>query len=605
MIPSTSASSPRQTSDHALTNLPTLMLSNTSTPSGSLFGRYLQRLYRQRFFALLLFLLQLWAAGDYYLDQGRLPYSGEIVYQTLSLLTWSALPTLIVALSPYRWLRGLLQGITLFVYGYLLLFESFLVFSYSSVYTDSIALNILSTNPGEATAFLENLNYKVFLLPLFALIVLLGLYFWSARRWGKSVGSPVIRIVFFGVLLVTLPISVFFVQPAQRSIASYLYMAPVERIYRGTTNCMKDAEELAKYSAEARLINVGTIEHTRDMKGINVIIVLGESMRRDYMHCYGYPLPNTPHQDSLAKTGDLVLFTDAVSSAAWTTSSISESMTFYSREGKEKEWYKYPTLPLILSKAGYYTYWVSNQEKQGSGVQMIPTIAATADSTRFVRNRTASDWDTSLDSDILPLLLDRTTIPQRSDRSEFCEVIHLMGSHSPFTERYIHEKAAFSMKDLPKNLPNGMPTPTDDKRRGVICDYVNSIHYNDQIISQIIQRYSSTPTILVYLSDHGQAVFENPQRPDYCEHEVSRPGVTIPLMVYVSPVLRQERPEIYAEIVAAKDRKIMTDLLSNSICGLLGIKTKYYDPRLDFFSSQYNNSRKRLVQAYDGQMMEF
>lgn len=247
------------------------MLSNTSTPSGSLFGRYLQRLYQQRFFALLLFLLQLWAAGDYYLDQGRLPYSGEIVYQTLSLLTWSALPTLIVALSPYRWLRGLLQGITLFVYGYLLLFESFLVFSYSSVYTDSIALNILSTNPGEATAFLENLNYKVFLLPLFALIVLLGLYFWSARRWGKSVGSPVIRVIFFGALLVTLPISVFFVQPAQRSTASYLYMAPVERIYRGTTNCMKDAEELAKYSAEARLIDVGTIEHTRDMKGINVI----------------------------------------------------------------------------------------------------------------------------------------------------------------------------------------------------------------------------------------------------------------------------------------------------------------------------------------------
>ena len=340
------------------------MLSNTSTPSSSFFGRYLQRLYQQRFFALLLFLLQLWAAGDYYLDQGRLPYSGEIVYQTLSLLTWSALPTLFVALPPYRWLRGLLQGITLFVYGYLLLFESFLVFSYSSVYTDSIALNILSTNPGEATAFLENLNYKVFLLPLFALIVLLGLYFWSARRWGKGVGAPVIRVIFFGALLVTLPVSIFFVQPAQRSVASYLYMAPVERIYRGTTNCIKDAEELAKYSAEARLINVGTIEHTRDMKGINVIIVLGESMRRDYMHCYGYPLPNTPHQDSLAKTGDLVLFTDAVSSAAWTTSSISESMTFYSREGKEKEWYKYPTLPLILSKAGYYTYWVSNQEKK-------------------------------------------------------------------------------------------------------------------------------------------------------------------------------------------------------------------------------------------------
>lgn len=578
---------------------------NTSTLDNSLFGRYLQRLYQQRFFALLLFFLQLWAAGDYYLDQGRLPYFGELVYQTLSILTWSALPTLIVALSPYRWLRGALQGITIFVYGYLLLFESFLIFSYNSVYTDSIALNILATNPGEASAFLENLNYKVFFLPFLALVALLGVYFWSARRWGKSIGSPVLRVIFFGAHLVTLPISLFVVHPAQRAINSYLYMAPVERIYFGTTNCIKDAEELAKYSSEARLIDVGTIEHTRDMKGITVVVVLGESMRRDYMHCYGYPLPNTPHQDSLAKTGDLVLFSDVVSSTSWTMGSITQAMSFYTREEDNKEWYKYPALPLVLSKAGYFTYWLSNQESQGTGVQFIATIASTADSTRFVSNRAYGDWNASQDSEVLPLLLDRTTLPQGSDSTDLFEIVHLMGSHTPFSDRYIHEQAPFSPKDLPKTLPNGMPTPTDAKRRGIICDYVNSIHYNDQIIAQIIQHYSSTPSIIIYLSDHGQAIFENPQRPDYYEHEVSRPGVTIPLMVYVSPVLRQARPEIYSDIVAAKDRKIMTDLLSNSICGLLGVKTKYYDPRLDFFSSEYNNARHRFVQAYDGQLVEF
>ena len=76
-------------------------------------------------------------------------------------------------------------------------------------------------------------------------------------------------------------------------------------------------------------------------------------------------------------------------------------------------------------------------------------------------------------------------------------------------------------------------------------------------------------------------------------------------MVYVSPVLRSQRPELYEQIVAAKDRRIMTDLLANSICGLLGVKTKYYDPRLDFFSKEYNNARRRLIQAYDGQMVEF
>lgn len=568
----------------------------------SFLGRYMQRLYRLRFFALLLFLLQMWAAGDYYVGQGRLPYSGEAIYQTLSLLTWTSIPTLIIALFPYRWLRKVLQGLTLFAYSYLLLFESFLVFSYSSLYTDSIALNILATNPGEASAFLENLNYKVFLLPLLVLLVLFSLTYVLTRRWGKEVGTSLRRGLLFCGMLVTLPISCFVVRPAQLSTMSYLYMAPVERIYIGTTSCIADAELLAKYSANARNFDVGAVEHTRDMKGVTVVVVLGESMRRNYMHCYGYPLENTPKQDSLVKTGDLVLFSDAISSAAWTTGSISQSMSFYTLEGPEKEWYKYPALPLVLSKAGYYTYWVSNQEKQGTGIQPIPTLASTSDSTRFVRIRTAGDWNASPDSDILPLLFDRTKTPAGKD---LFEVVHLMGSHTPYSDRYIHEKAPFTVDNLPKTLPNGKPTPTDAKRRGIICDYVNSIHYNDQVVAQIFQRYSQTPAIVIYLSDHGQAVFENPERPDYYEHEVSQAGLMIPLMVYTSPALRKEHPEVYEQIVAAKDRKIMTDLLANSICGLLGVKTKYYNARQDFFSSEYDNARRRLVQAYDGQMREF
>ena len=568
----------------------------------SFLGRYMQRLYRLRFFALLLLLLQMWAVGNYYVGQGRLPYSGEAIYQTLSLLTWTSIPTLFIALFPYRWLRKVLQGLTIFAYSYLLLFESFLVFSYSSVYTDSIALNILATNPGEASAFLENLNYKVFLLPLLMLLVLFVLTYILTRSWGKEVGTSLRRGLLFCGMLVTLPISCFVVRPAQLATMSYLYMAPVERIYIGTTSCIADAELLAKYSADARNFNVGAIEHTRDMKGITVVLVLGESMRRNYMHCYGYPLENTPKQDSLVGTGDLVLFSDAVSSAAWTASSISQSVSFYTQEGPEKEYYKYPALPLVLSKAGYYTYWVSNQETQGTGIQPVATLASTADSTRFVRNRTYGDWNASPDSDILPLLFDRTKTPAGKD---LFEVVHLMGSHTPYSDRYIHEKAPFTVDNLPKTLPSGKPTPTDAKRRGIICDYVNSIHYNDQVVAQIFQRYSQTPAIVIYLSDHGQAVFENPERPDYYEHEVSQAGLMIPLMVYTSPALRKEHPEVYEQIVAAKDRKIMTDLLANSICGLLGVKTKYYNARQDFFSSEYDNARRRLVQAYDGQMREF
>ena len=98
---------------------------------------------------------------------------------------------------------------------------------------------------------------------------------------------------------------------------SYLYMAPVERIYTGTTSCIADAELLAKYSANARNFDVGAIEHTRDMKGVTVVVVLGESMRRNYMHCYGYPLENTPYADSLIQAKELVAFTDVVSTGEY------------------------------------------------------------------------------------------------------------------------------------------------------------------------------------------------------------------------------------------------------------------------------------------------
>ena len=179
-----------------------------------------------------------------------------------------------------------------------------------------------------------------------------------------------------------------------------------------------------------------------------------------------------------------------------------------------------------------------------------------------------------------------------------------MGSHSPYSYRCPKGMARFQTADLPKTLPNGMPTPSDTKRSEIIRDYVNSIYYNDLVVSKIIEHFASKPAIILHFSDHGQAIFENPQRPDYCEHEVSQPGVSIPLMVYFSPSMRQQHPELYEQVLAAKDRRIMADLIANSVLGLLGVKVKYYNPRLDFFSQSYNTTRPRVIKGDDGTTIE-
>lgn len=569
------------------------------TSESSWWGRYTGRVYQGRLLVLLLFLLQLFPAVDYYIHQGRLPFVGEILYQGISLMTWSALPALLIALFPGRQVRYVLSLLVSVVYALLLIFEAFLVYSYSSLYTDSIALNILATNPDEASSFLANLNYKSLLLPLLVLLVLLGSFVYLIRS--VSAQRPRLAGWFTCALLLFLPLSILIAQPAQRSTMSYLFMAPVERLYRGTTVCLRDAKELADYTRRAKEIDLGEVKQTKPLEGVNVVVIVGESMRRDYMHCYGYPLANTPAQDSLLATGDLIAFSNVISSASWTTGSVSEALSFYHREGKEKEWYQYPSLPYVMSRAGYYSFWLSNQEKQGSSIQPIATLASTADSALFAKNRAAGDWNSAADLELIPLLPDLSKLPQ--GKSLF-QVIHLMGSHTPYKDRSTSGLAPFTTKDLPATLPNGAPTPKDEHRREILRDYVNSIYYNDEVIRQVVQHFASTPTLLIYFSDHGQILFENPDRPDYYEHEASLPGVSIPFFVYCSPSLRAAHPEFYATILQAKDRKIMNDLFSNSLCGLLGIQLKQYEPRYDFFSPTYDTARKRIISGYDGAAME-
>lgn len=572
--------------------------------SSRLYG-YRQRLYQLRPLFFLLLLLQLEVYGRFMLQLGRLPFPGEAVYSTVGVLLWSSLPPALLAAVAYRPLRRVLMWLVVALASFLFLFEHYLIYTYNSLYTDSIALNILATNSAEASNFISEVHWLSLLSPLILLIVLLVLAQLMARKIKRSFSQ---RAEYFPLIALAPSLGIFsllVVQPVHHSVCSPLQMAAVERIWHGTRACVEAAKSLEVYVAKVKRIDIGQAQRSTQLGQTNVILILGESLRRDYMHCYGYPLPNTPGLDSLAATGDLVLFSDVVSSTSYTSGSISESMTFYTREQTPREWFDFPTLPSVLSRVGYYSYWLSNQEAQGSGIQPVGTIARTADSTRFAKQRSASDWSAAQDEVLLPLLFTRANLPSgEADPKALFEVVHLMGSHTPYGGRFTQAYARFRPEDLPAKLPNGMSSPRDERAQ-TLAQYVNSVYYNDFIVRSIIQHYASSPSIVIYLSDHGQALFENAERPDYFSHEVSAPGVRVPLMVYMSPSLRAAQPELYSRVLAAKDRRIMTDLLSNSICGLLGVQMKYYDSSLDFFSSQYDNSRKRLVYTYDKEFQEF
>ena len=101
----------------------------------------------------------------------------------------------------------------------------------------------------------------------------------------------------------------------------------------------------------------------------------------------------------------MILFDNAVAPAPYTAASLSQVLTFFQRTDTLSTWDATPTLPLVLQKAGYYTYWLSNQEKQGLFIQPVAAIASTSDSLYYANVRSSRDWwaqELKLDGDVLP-----------------------------------------------------------------------------------------------------------------------------------------------------------------------------------------------------------
>lgn len=545
-------------------------------------------------------------------------YPGEAVFTAMSTIFWSIFPIVLTSclvtlskqiLSKSDVVRKTLGGL-LYVWVAVCVFacivDNYILSAYRSVFTDSIAINILGTNPSEAGEFISAAPWSFILYPaLFAFI-------WLFLSWGLR--STVARcidnllpkrntILMASAFVITILSGIAFI-PAQiklyiQGTPSFAYMVSHERIVQGTACCLKQAEEVRQGVERLARIDLGEVKLTENFDKINVLLIMGESLRRDYMHCYGYPVKNTPHLDSLVNSDELILFSNVVAPAPYTVGSIVENLTFH-QLSDDKPWYEYPTLFRALAKGGYYTYWLSNQEKQGAYIQDISAISATADSAKYVKVRTSTDWAASYDADAIPLLLHLDSNRQQNEgRNKLFQLVHIMGSHTTYDSRYPKEYDTYTLEDLPAVTPEGLPRATGGDRDLHLIQYLNSIRYNDYVVGGMIKAVANEPSIVIYVADHGVEVHDNPNNPDHSGHPSSERGLRIPLMVYFSPEMRSLRPDLWETIKARKDDRIMTDLMTHAVTGLLGIETKYYKPELDFFSPNYDQSRKRIVKAFD------
>ena len=234
----------------------------------------------------------------------------------------------------------------------------------------------------------------------------------------------------------------------------------------------------------------------------------------------------------------------------------------------------------------YNTAWISNQEATGVWGNVARVYADRCNIKKYTTVVDSLTVINEYDEKLLPLLDE--IIKESSDKPKHFYTIHLMGTHSIYSERYPDNFQVFNADEEPAK---------DEKQREVQAEYDNAILYNDFIVNEIIKRFEAKDSIIIYISDHGESVFEDGKTRGHYFEEPSNVLFEIPMLVWISQEFRNKHSDLVERIFSARNQPFMTDDMIHALLDIMQIHTKDYDETRSLFSPNFNFNRKRI---YDG-----
>lgn len=298
----------------------------------------------------------------------------------------------------------------------------------------------------------------------------------------------------------------------------------------------------------------------------NIVMIIGESFTKSHSSLYHYNKETNPHLTNLKNQDLLFVFDNVRSAMINTTKSFQTIMSTYKPEFKDScQWYECTTLPEIVKSAGYNTYWISNQSKVGLYDNVVGKYSELCDYSYFTGDQYSGVRRSNLDEEIFNLLP-----PILTDTiSKNFYIIHLMGSHVAFNQRYPSQFNKFKANQY-SNYPLN--------QQSILAEYDNSILYNDSIVYEIMQLYSNKEAIILYFPDHGIDLFETSQ--NYYGHARAtdslsvKAGTNIPFMIYTTPKYKIKFKDKIESIQQNIHRKYRTDDIIYTIMDIIGINFK-------------------------------
>ena len=485
-------------------------------------------------------------------------------------------------------LKKIAKIVLLLITGTVFLIEFFAMYNYKILIGVGIINSIMETNYNEAVEFISMYIKWEEIVGVIS-ICLIMYYLKKMHLEQIKISTVAINRALLGILVVSL----FYTVRTSIVYTDFIFdnkILPVQRAYASAQVALKNIEA---YHALSQKVSNDIVLTENNSKIKNVVFILGESTNRNHMGLYGYNLPTTPNLQRMKDAGEISAYNNVISPHSTTIAVLSKLFTFCNFES-DKEWYEYNNLIDIMNKAGYKTFWLSNQETSGIWGNVAQLFAHHSQKYEFTRVRDSREDYGTLDEELLPLI--DNALKERADKNFF--VIHLMGAHGAYYNRYPYAYAKFSEKDINMNI--------DDAKKLVVAQYDNAVYYNDHIVQEIINRFKDDETLVVYVSDHGEAVYDENGFAGHIEENPTRHMIEIPLIFWESEKFKENYPQKVAEIKRGVNRPYMTDDMIHTILDLTDIQTADFDPARSIVNEEFNSARKRIFKEknYDEEILK-
>jgi lipid A ethanolaminephosphotransferase len=427
----------------------------------------------------------------------------------------------------------------------------FLIFSLFSFWVYTLDISISATLIQAIFELKDVTIFDTLSIPFIVYLLFILLVIYSTLKFRRKIKSSHLNIPL--LVLSTLGILTFFIIENKRN-NTFKSRLPY--------NIITSTEEYLKKDP----FSYNSIDKTlsSERNDINIVFVLGESVRADHLQLNGYERETTP---LLSKTENVVSYSDVFSPLTFTAASVPQILTDKSIKDYNNN-NSYYTVYDVLNNLNIETIWLGNQNPEKNYLQIVEKNTSVFLTDKY--HSLFSFKNKAYDSILI------TPFYQAIKRKKHkFTTLQMIGSHWYYENRYPNKFKVFTPTIKSKFIPS-------NTKEEMINSYDNTILYLDYFLENIISKISSLneKSLLIYLSDHGEILGENEKWLHAQEDKASQNPAMI---VWSSDEFTSTYPELIAALKENSTKIVSTDFFYHSILDLLQVKNINYEENKSIF----------------------